>query len=226
MKENKPTLSDKIAKLFMSSRIVLIILVCVVIGGIIGYFIFSEINKVAQEESATAMEKVIDDYMKDYRAETDEVLKEELRIKIIDTFSKIEESYSGQYAAQKSLFLKGNLHFDSKELDLAYECYVELSEKYSESVFAEEALLTAGICQEELGNIDIAIEHYNKFKTKYRDSYLVPRIIFSLGRLYEEKEDYVSAKENYDILKTDYRNTNWTRYAINRIIYLTVEGKI
>ena len=224
-KEKKERFQDRLSSFISSKRTVLLVFLCLIVGGLLVMTVFSEIDTQINEEATLLIEKSQSSYKK-WLVEEDLNKKNILENEIIESLDHIISVYSDKYAAQRSLYTKGLIYFNNKNWQAAYENFILIKDNFSQSYLTALALYFEGVCQEELNDPILAIEAYLSIYENYKTMPLLPGIIFSIGRLYDETEDYLKAEEYYNILKADYKNSTWTNYAINRIINLKSEGKL
>ncbi len=221
----KQSFQDKLVSFIASKRIILIVFLCLLVAGFVVLAVTSEINNRIDERSTILVENAqqkYDDWLNEVLSEKKILLENEL----IDSLDNIISDYSGKYAAQRAIYIKGLIYFNTKNWQPAYENFILLKDDFKESYLTSLALFFAGVCQEELNNTELALDTYIYIYNSYKTLPLLPNVIFSIGRLYDEQENYEKAEEYYNILKSDYNFSTWTKYAINRIIYLKSEGKL
>ena len=218
-------IKDKLSQIIIAIRIPLWISLAVVVVGISGYFIYTEVSKKNREESTILAENAADKYAQ-WIAEEDEQKKSTVEKKLRSDLDVIIRAYPRQNAAQRALLMRGNLAFENEGWKTAEEDYSRLAESFPKSYLAGEALFKAAICQEEMESIDRALEYYSRFVELYPRLPRVPHALFSIGRLQEKKQDFEAAALAYNNLKLDYSTSNWTNLATSRIITLKYEGKI
>ena len=188
--------------------------------GIAAFTIIRETLKNRIENSTAVAEEAQDLYQK-WVTEVDEAKKEVYREDCFEIIDQILEKYPNLYAAQRALFIKGNIYFEEEKWTDASAAYREVFDTESESYLAPISLNNASVSLENAGNLDKAIEVLNTLTDNYRDSFPdIAKIFFTKGRLYEENNDIENAKTAYNVLVDDFPNSNWTKLARNRIIAL------
>jgi TolA-binding protein len=114
------------------------------------------------------------------------------------------------------------------------ERWSDAAEQYLRTVTMSEgtylgatATVGAAVSHENAGNSDRALELYRDLVDSYEeDSSYTPRALFNIGRIQEQQDSIAEAAEYYNRLVDDYPTSSWTNLARNRIITLTVEGRI
>jgi tetratricopeptide (TPR) repeat protein len=221
----KAEFTERLINFLHSIRVLLWIILGGLIAGLLFYFIFMEINSTRKENATFLAEKAAKSYS-DWLAEEDDSKKKSEEEKLSKDIEAILKAYPGQYASQRALHIRGNLHREKEEWEKAYESYFELYERFPSSYLGEEGLFLSAVCKEEANDSEEAIELLTQFADQYKKSPRLPHAYFSLGRLHELQEDYEEAHRIYNLLRLDYQTSNWTNFAINRIIYLKSKGKI
>jgi tetratricopeptide (TPR) repeat protein len=135
--------------------------------------------------------------------------------------------YEGMYAAARASLILAAAMFE-------LERWSDAAEQYSRTVTMSEgtylgatATVGAAVSHENAGNSDRALELYRDLVDSYEeDSSYTPRALFNIGRIQEQQDSIAEAAEYYNRLVDDYPTSSWTNLARNRIITLTVEGRI
>lgn len=213
---------------FLSSKwIFLIILIAGILVFAIGATVYNEIRSSINEKATVLIEEIEDSYTAVAGMESDDSGKSVKITEILKSLDDVIDNYSTFYAAQRALFLKGDVLFQDKQYDKASEIFNNFAEKYKKSYLAPIALNNAAVCYENTDQNDKAIDTYKKIESVYASEYPdISHVIFSLGRLYEKKEDYKTSADYYNLITSKYTNSDWTNFARDRIIYLKSAGKI
>jgi TolA-binding protein len=223
--EAKPRFLDRLSTVLQKGRLPLLIVLIAGLAGLIGYFVYNEVQAAAREKSAVWAEKT-QDLEQQWSAEADATKKQALEKEINDLLDRILSRYPRQYAAQRALLLRAEMAYGSKDWSKAAENYQALAGRFPRSYLAPLGLLYAGVSYEELGDAKKALASYQRIAQRYRDSYLLPHVLFSIGRLLETDGDNAGALKAYNQLEDDHPDSNWTKLARNRILQLKIEGKI
>jgi tetratricopeptide (TPR) repeat protein len=139
----------------------------------------------------------------------------------------IVSDYPRTYAAVRARIL------DARAL-LALERYEEASARFEEAAdarprtyLAPVSLMDAAVAAENAGNSERALELYRRIVDQYTgESAEAARALFSIGRIHEQRDEVVDAADAYRRLIAAHPESGWTNLARNRIIALTVEGRI
>ncbi len=205
-------------------RIVLLVIVAAAAVFLVAYFIYSEVDKKLQADSALQAELVQDSYDK-WQAETDATKKATLEKDLMAQLDTGIRRYPRQYGGQRGLFVRATVYYEKKDWEKARADYELLARRFSRSYLAPIALFNAGICAEEKGDKDAAGKLYARVYTEYKDSTVAPRALFDAARLDEAKGAWEDAQKKYQSADTLYNQSVWNRLAKNRLVQLKVMGK-
>ena len=221
----KAIFMEKFSQFLLRNRILLWSLLISMAVLITGYFIWFEWNKRIVENSSFLVEDAQGLYQI-WKIEEDQNRKNEIEEELLEALNLVIRKYPHQYAAERALFIKGNLFFEKENWDDAAKADRDLANFFAKGYLASLSLFNAAVAYEELNEPDKALANYKLITENYSDNYLLPHALFSLGRLYEQKEEYDLALSSYNRLEDGYSASNWTKIARNRIIELTINGKI
>ncbi|MFP4113193.1 MAG: tetratricopeptide repeat protein [Spirochaetales bacterium] len=137
------------------------------------------------------------------------------------------DDYPRTYAAARARIIDARALAQLERWQEASDRYVEVADLFPETYLAPVSLMDAAVAAEEAGNADGALELHRRIVHDYAEqSAEVPRALFSIGRILEGTDNVAEAAEAYRTLVDDYPASSWTNLARNRIITLTVEGRI
>ena len=221
----RESLKDRLVQLVLSLRGVLWAVLIIIVVGLVTYFIISEVGKNRREQTAILAESAQELFLS-WRSEVDDEAKKNLESELLEDIDSIIDRYPRSYGAQRALVLRGDLYFEKELWPKALGDYTRVSDGYPKSYLAPEALLKAAICHEELLDQDKALGFYDRIIQEHPKSPRVPQALFASGRIKETQGKLDEALELYNLMKLDQTQSPWTNLAINRIIYLTSEGKI
>ena len=192
---------------------------------LIGYLIYTEINKKLVYDSSTMAEAAQDLFDK-WTAEPDAAKKAALEKDLTEQLNRLVDRYPRQYGGQRGLFLRADLSYSKKAWDAALKDYETLAQRFPKSYLAPISLFDAGVCAEEKGDTDGAQKLYTRVSVSYKDSTVAPRAIFNAGRIDELKGAWTEAQKKYEQMDGLYSQSVWTKLAKNRVIELKVQGKL
>jgi len=123
--------------------------------------------------------------------ETDNVKKNELRLKLADLYIKLQDTPSAVQTYK----------------DIAEDCPANTAQSCRKAIY-------------ELGNISfiaqnwpMALEYYNKAMEQYKDPELVSWALFQIGNVFRKQNNYKEAVRYYDRLIKEYGGTYWADQA-------------
>jgi len=124
-------------------------------------------------------------------AETDKTKKNELRLKLADLYTKLQDTPSAVQTYK----------------DIAEDCPANTAQPCRKAIY-------------ELGNISfiaqnwpMALEYYNKAMEQYKDPELVSWALFQIGNVFRKQNNYKEAVRYYDRLIKEYSGTYWADQA-------------
>ncbi len=223
--ESKPRITTRLADFIQRNRILFLVVMIVLIVFVVGYFSYTEWQRRARENSTVMAEKAQELYQS-WQDATDESKKQGYEQDLVASLEQILRRYPHQYAAQRALFIRGELSYAREQYDQAAQAFTDLQGRFQKSYLAPIALVNAAVSREQEDKGEQALELYRRLVSEYKDSYLVPHALFSIGRLSEAADDIPAAVEVYNRLRDEHPLSSWTKMARNRIIELTVNGKI
>ncbi|MGD0724435.1 MAG: tetratricopeptide repeat protein [Spirochaetia bacterium] len=206
-------------------RIALWVVLIAAAAFLIGYLIYTEINKKLIYDSSTIAEGAQDLFEK-WTAEPDAAKKAALEKDLTGQLDRLVDRYPRQYGGQRGLFLRADLSYAKKAWDAALKDYETLAGRFPKSYLAPISLFNAGVCAEEKGDTDGAQKLYTRAYVSYKDSTVAPRAIFNAGRIDELKGAWAEAQKKYEQMDSLYAQSVWTKLAKNRLVELKVQGKI
>ncbi len=192
---------------------------------LVGYLIYTEINKKLIYDSSTIAEGAQDLFDK-WTAEPDAAKKAALEKDLTAQLDRLVDRYPRQYGGQRGLFLRADMNYSRKAWDAALKDFETLAGRFPKSYLAPISLFNAGVCAEEKGDTDGAQKLYTRAYVTYKDSTVAPRSMFNAGRIDELKGAWAEAQKKYEQLDGLYSQSVWTKLAKNRLIELKVQGKI
>jgi tetratricopeptide (TPR) repeat protein len=192
---------------------------------LVGYLIYSEVNKKLVSNSTLLVEGAQDVYDK-WQAETDATKKAALEKDLMDRLNRVISRYPRQYGAERGLFVRAEVEYAKKDWDGALKDYQAVATRFPKGYLAPISLFDAAICLEEKGDKDGAQTLYVQASTSYKDATVAPRALFDAARLDEAKGSWADAQKKYDQMDSLYGQSFWTKLAKNRLVELKVQGKI
>jgi len=219
-KKEKLSLNHRILLFLHKNGIIFLVLLGLIAVALITVAVVSNIRAKNLETDTQKIESIQDEYSS-YMSMTDTTKKAELKKKIMNNINLIIKKGSKTYPLERALFIQGNIFYDNSEWLKSSESFDKLAKLFPKSYLAAVALLNASSAYEENKDIDKAIERYQQVLDNYSQvSPDIPNVLFSIGRLYEVKKDIKAARKSYNNLIDRFPESNWTKLARSRIIFL------
>jgi tetratricopeptide (TPR) repeat protein len=191
---------------------------------VLGVAVGTAIKDSAVKASTTRLEKLDADFAA-YSGEQDAAKKATLENALLDSIDSIVKKGPRQYSAQKALAYRARIRENSKDWVSAEKDWLAIAEAVPESYLAPIALQGAAVAAEEQGAIDRASADFKKLIDKYgKVSVGIPHAHFALGRMAEQSKDYASALVSYQKIVSTWPDSDWTKLATDRIIFMKSRG--
>ena len=181
--------------------------------------VIDSVTESKANEAAVQLEDVQKQY--DSWLEAEEADKDALEAEIITETERIAAEYESTYAAQRALYMRGNLSFQKEEWADAASFFSSSAAENSESYLAPIALSLAASSYENDGKYSEALDVYRSVYESYDKIFPdIPRVMLSIGRLLEQTGDSEAAADAYNDLLDNYPGSGWASFARTRLIYL------
>jgi len=192
---------------------------------VVGLVVVLSIQNSRNEAALEAVEDLQDDFQEwSDLADEEQVAEYEA---LATAARAIIDGHPRTYAAARARILDARALFALERWTDAVERYLEVAELRSDTYLAPTALMDAAVALESAGETSRALELHQRIVDEYAgESAEVPRALFSIGRIHETEDRATQAADAYRRLIDDYPASSWTNLARNRIITLTVEGRI
>jgi TolA-binding protein len=191
----------------------------------LAYVVYGEINKKLVSDSTTIAEAAQAAFTA-WQSENDTTKKASEEKALREKLDSLIKRYPRQYGAQRGLFIRADLSYQTKAWDAARKDYEALASRFPNSYLAPVSLFNAAVCAEETGDTAGAAKLYAMVSSTYKDSTVAPRALFDAGRVAEAQGSWTAAQTAYEQLDAAYAQSIWDKLAKNRIIELKVQGKI
>jgi len=223
--DSKSPLRDTLAHFLTRHRIALIVFLIIIAVAVVALFVVLEITTSRTERSLVRIEDLQISYA-DWL-----VLDQDLRASGFDTLvadiEDLVDSYPNTYAAQRAIYLHARGLTELEQWAAASEQYTSLADRFPEAYLAPISLTQGAVAAENAGQPQLALEILQRLIDRYdAESAEIPRALFSIGRINEGLDNIFVAAESYNQLIDDYPGSSWTNLARDRIITLTVQGRI
>jgi tetratricopeptide (TPR) repeat protein len=224
IKRTGERVTDKMERFIQKNRKLLLVILGVVLLGLIGYGIYTEIVDSARVKATIKIE-ALQDQFDAWRTEGDATKKAALEKTLESSAQALIAAYPKQYVAQRAYTLMGDYYYDKKDFQKSGDEYGKAATDFPKNYLSAVSLFNAAVVAEEKGDEKAAIDLYGKLVKDFeKTTPLVPHALFSLGRLNESQKDFAKAVEAYSKLQEKYPEESWTKMAKDRIIYLTAQG--
>lgn len=192
---------------------------------VVGLVVILSVQNARNEAALEAVETLQQEFGEWTSLEADE--QEAGLADLSDQAAEIIDTYPGTYAAARARIVEARAFFELKRWVDSGERFLEVAQTKPDSYLAPVSLMDAAVALENGGQIDRAMELHQRIVDEYDDaSAEAPRALFSIARIHESADRIAEAAEAYRQLIDDYPASSWTNLARNRIITLTVEGRI
>lgn len=215
---------EKVSDFVSKHRTIFLSVAGAVVGILIIVGAYSIISSSIVDKSSRAVEEVRTK-IASWNNESEEAKKTELENGIMTDLDSIAKKWPRSFAAQQALFTKGSFYSFKKDWANAEAASLDASKKLPKTYLAPLALENAAVAAEEQGKADVAMGYYNKIIADYKeDTPNLAHAYFSVARLLESKSDWKGALESYNKLVSNFADSDWTKLAKDRVIYLKSQG--
>lgn len=222
----KVNVGEIVTQFIQKFRIALLSLLALLVIGIIGSIIYEEASK-ASVASMTVMVEELDAAHEALSAAKDDAEKKTLNENLNLLIGKAIGDFKGTYAAQRALFIKATLLYGDKSYAEAETIFLQSVAALPSSYLAPVASLNAAFAAEDAGNTDKAITYLKEIIGKHeKTSPVYTRALFNLGRINEGKQQWKDAQDSYQKIVDTSPNSNWTKLARDRILYMKAQQKL
>ncbi|WP_018525256.1 tetratricopeptide repeat protein [Alkalispirochaeta alkalica] len=193
-----------------------IALIALVFASVVAY----QVHHNRQEQAARQAEEISESWLS-WQNEQDDQSETDIR----EAIETLLAAHPRSYGALRALHILMLLEWEMEQFEEAEAAGLRLAEAFPRSHLTGAALATAAAAAEEQGDPARAREILSRIaRGEGSPTAEEPRALFNLGRLAEELQDYDEALEYYNRLAGDHPESNWTKLARNRIIWLTSQG--
>ena len=223
-KEEEKNFVQKLSEFISKYRVIFLSAAGAVLGILVIVGIYTLVSSSVLENSSRAMEEVRTK-IASWNNESEEAKKTEIENGILADLDAVAKKWPRSFAAQQALFTKSSLYAVKADWVNAEASSLEAANKLPKTYLAPIALESAAVAAEEQGKSDAALEYYNKLISLYKDD--TPNLAhayFSVGRLQEGKSDWKAALESYAKLLSDFADSDWSKLAKDRVVYLKAQG--
>ncbi|SIP99991.1 hypothetical protein SAMN05920897_102155 [Alkalispirochaeta americana] len=191
-------------------------LIVLVFGSVVAY----QIHHNRQEQATRQAEEITEAWIS-WQQERDDQAEREIR----EAIEAVRSSYPRSYGALRALHVLMLMEWELEQFSEARKTGLMLADGFPRSHLAGAALASAAAAAEEEGDLEEAKAILLRIaRGEGAPSAETARALFNLGRLSEELKTYDDALDFYNQLAGEHPESNWTKLAKNRIIWLTSQG--
>lgn len=188
---------------------------------VIVYVSVTEVRSRRLDRSTTIVEGIEDDFY-DWVDLDEGDERTAMAADLVERLDAVIDDYPRLYSAQRGLYLKGQLSFETGDFRAAGDAFVELADRFPGSYLAPVSLVNAATSLEEAGAFSDAIPILERVIEEF-DSPEAPAVLFSIGRLYETVGNPDAATAAYEKLLDEHPSSGWTNIAQSRIIGIKID---
>jgi tetratricopeptide (TPR) repeat protein len=223
--ETKPTVLDKLSNFLSRHRTTLIAFVIVIAVAVVALFVVLQITTNRTEQSLVLVEDLQSQYGEWLRLEPGE--RTSAFESLVSDITELADTYPRTYAAQRAIYIHARALSELERWAEASEQYLDLADRFPEVYLAPISLTQAAVATENANEPELALDILHRLLDEYdSESGEIPRALFSIGRINEGLDNIAEAAESYNRLIDDYPASSWTNLARDRIISLSVQGRI
>jgi tetratricopeptide (TPR) repeat protein len=220
----KKTAYTKFSDFLKRYRIVLFVVFGLAMLALIGVTVATVISDAALKSSAASMEKLEADFSA-YQSEQDQAKKDALEKSVLASADAVAKQWKGRFAALRALSYEAKIAESKKSWADAEKNWLAIVDSAPDSYLAPVALHAAANAAEEQGANDRALADYRKLVDKYGEKTVgIAHAYFSIGRLSEGTKDYAAAMTAYQKIVSTWPDSDWTKLATDRILFLKSHG--
>jgi len=204
----------------VKNKALLWILLAVAAAVIIAVAVFDSIAEKKANIASESVELIQEKYNK-WLSDAEDVDKEALEAEIIEEADRIAVDYSSTFAAQRAVYIKGNISFINEDWAAASTFFIDAAALNSDSYLAPITLMLAASSLENDGKYSEALNVYSDIYARYDKIFPdIPRVMLSMARLNEQIGDFSSATDSYNLLLDNYPGSGWASFARTRLIQM------
>lgn len=223
-KKEQKTLYVIFSDFLRKYRVVVLAILGLAVAAVVAVAVVTAVRDSQLKASTLGLEKLDADYST-LSSEQDDSKKADLQKTFLASADKVIAQWKGQYAAQKALVYKAKIAETAKDWASAEKDWQDIISMAPNSYLAPVALQGAAVAAEEGGAADRALADYKKLVDKYATQSIgIPHAYFSIGRLSEASKDYTAAMAAYQKIVSSWPESDWTKLATDRIIFLKSSG--
>jgi uncharacterized protein YozE (UPF0346 family) len=218
--KGKDKFLSNLSTFLVKNKVILLVLLAAAAAAIVVVAIIDNVSERNANIAAESVELIQDKYTQWLSAEED-ADKTALEAEIIAGADELEADYSSTFAAQRAVYIKGNISFQKEEWTMASELFIESAVHNTDSYLAPISLMLAAAAYENNAEYAKALGVYNDIYDSYDKIFPdIPRVMLSIGRLNEQTEDTTAAIDSYNSIIDNYPGSGWASFARTRLIQM------
>jgi len=222
--EEKKTFLQIVSDFIRANRVALLAILAGIVIVLVSILVYTSVRGAVIRTSTTRIEKLQDDATA-YETEQDQAKKAELETALIAGLDETAAKWPKLFAGQKAHALKAGILAAKKDWAGAEAEWLAAAASRPTSYLAPIALQEAAVAAEERGSPESAKALYERFLKEYPNAVSgIPHAHFALGRLSEDAKDYVAAIASYEKIVATYPDSDWTKLAKDRILFINSRG--
>lgn len=183
------------------------------------------ITDASVKASTARLEKLDADYLL-YTNEQDVAKKADTGKSLLASIDVIIKKGPRLFAAQKALVYRAKIEESNEDWSSAEKDWQTIVNIAPDSYLAPTALQGVAAAAEEQGASDRATTAYKQLIDKYPNKTAgIQHAYFALGRLAEQSNDFPAALVSYKKITSDWPDSDWTKLASDRIIFMKAHGQ-
>jgi tetratricopeptide (TPR) repeat protein len=215
---------ERFSEFLRRFRLLILALFGAIVLAIIAIAVIQAIGDAQLNASTASAEKLDADYAA-YRSEQDQAKKADLEKSFLASADTAIKQWPRRYAGLRALLYKAKIEESKKDWAGAEKDWLAIVKASPDSYLAPIAIQDAAVAAEEQDANDRATADYRKLIDKYSEKTIgIPHAYFALGRLSEQTKDYAAALVAYQKLTSTWPESDWTKLATDRIIFMKSHG--
>ncbi|HOX18284.1 MAG TPA: hypothetical protein PKW82_07490 [Spirochaetales bacterium] len=221
----EPGLAAKLNDFLRRNRVAAFAVLVTLVVGIAGVAVWSVVSEAADAKAALAVEAA-DASFAAWTSAPDAAAKSDLEATLRAELEALSARYGTDWPGLHAELLAARMVAEAGKWAEAESLYAALARKApATSHVGPAAYRYAADAAERAGANDRAATLLNEFLAAWEGKAPgAERAHLALLRLAEAVRDYAAAREQYEVMVSRYPDSDWTKLAANRILYLESQG--
>jgi len=213
---------ERLTDFLRRSRVALLVVAAIFVVALVSAGVVSAVRQDRLAKSSAAMDS-LDAAYDDWLALAEDA-RPSASASLLADAAAVAEGYDGMYAELRAHLVQARVHYILKDYASAEKAFLAVTDADPDSHLALVSLANASAMAEERGDKEAALAHLSRAEKDYPAAAGLARIRFNIGRIYEETKQYDKAMSAYGALAALPEESDWTKLARDRIIYLRSLG--